>query len=303
MRIPTSVVVMSILTAVPFGLAIHDSLRGPPVAEPATPTLEEQDAAFLTQQRHEQAELETREARRATQRALLRHLYVNDKQFLWGYRVDEPGITVHYQLDGTIQVELTDELMCDELARELHDEWGPGSIEGGDRLWLDPPGFAGQRVPLVEGDCKLDYDRYTRTDAMITTAADSIVPVAAIGSDARRFSARLAELETTVHPLQAASGNRIPDGDFVSWSAPGLGAGSGRTELKAMTRRGKIAQLFASGTASDTTLDELEASITASFGQSAPDAHDDRLRRWASSPPIALMRSPAGYTIVVGSER
>ncbi len=279
---------MSILTAVPFALAIRDTARDPepPVIEP-----EPEARIEIAPVEPRDEEVASREARRDAQRAVLRHLYVNDADFLWNDKVEQPGIIVHYALEGT-RVEVTDELLCDELDRELVDEWGPGRVEGDGRQWLDPPGFTGQRIEELDGGCTLVYDlHYVQVGAMVTAAPDAVVPVSAIGMRGDVLVAHLTERQIAVH--------RLGVGEDFGWSAPGLGAGRGQTELKTVVKRGVVVELFASGTATDATLDELEASITASFGPSILEASTEHVS-WASTPPIALVRAATGYTILVG---
>ena len=88
MRIPTSMVVMGVLTSVPFGLALHDELRGPPAA----PTIDSVDeAAPAADQEAELQELRTsRQARQRARSEVLGHLYRHDADFLWGNHADQP---------------------------------------------------------------------------------------------------------------------------------------------------------------------------------------------------------------------
>jgi hypothetical protein len=284
---------MGILTSIPFGLAIRDTLGGTTTrqlgeAEPDPEVRAEQAASEI----REEAASRDRETRHLEQQELLRQLYRNGTVIVRP-RFNERGIYVQYE--GMLpHIEITDKLLCEELDRELVDEWGPGVPNEG-RVWLDPPGFAGERARLYEGGCKLDYDHYTPADAAVTTGPESIVPIAAIGTDAKAFRDRIGKQDMFMRSLQDGT---AADGDFVSWTAPGIGAGVGRIALKASQKHGKISNLFASGTSDDATLDELESALDESFGPSTLDARDTR--RWHGVVPIALLRTPVGYTLFVG---
>src|SRR5690348_12239618 len=182
MRIPPSVFVMSVVTAVPFGLAIKDTVHPPKTRAQIE---EEKERAYeIDMEKQAQADREAEEQRTATVFGGL----LGDKgklgTYLDGLAIGAPAEQAetirNRTLNASDMIELTYTVQadkvasiaieagggqCDELTKTVRTKWGE------DDRWLDPATHS--RAVLDEDDCALTLDRYVDVEQFLdkTTTA------------------------------------------------------------------------------------------------------------------------------------
>jgi hypothetical protein len=260
MRIPPSVIVMSLVTAVPFGLGVRDALKhgGASVEDAFGDSLdfrarrdrEAPERAYEAEMRAAQME---REARAKQRIARLDQLY-GAKPAAMGTLLDgiqlgadagsfQPEhvrqrianasrdglISVSYDVDATalnaVNVAITSDYdagdVCDKLDDKLKAAWGK-STNG---VWLDPA--AHQRATLDLDSCTLRFDRYLEPSDWAAQ-----LPLAVVGTNAEKFADTL-------------GGSAEIDDDHIAWSLPGLRYGKTPTKLEAFVDKGQITAIKA----------------------------------------------------------
>jgi len=285
MRIPTSLIVMSLLTAAPFGLAIYDQ-QGKRPAEASVAYGPEDEAR---RDRERLAEFEAEAAREAAEHenANAVRLAKLDTVFgtgtaslgslFGGARIGAPIPTAlpdllgaatregfllpsFQQTDATlasIHVEVVerDNLdACQKLRAKLVATWGPSSRG----VWLDPATHS--RATLTTGPlCTLTYDRYLDVPEWLAN-----VPLDVVG--------------------QASD---ISDSSF-----PGLGAGTGVTTLVVEKHtNGKVARVTVTGSADFDTIVRLRDTLSDQLHEQATrDSYTDGWA-WKKKPGFSLWQS------------
>lgn len=322
MRIPPSVIVMSVVTAVPFGLGVRDTFRHEDAGA------DDVGLGFGSRQSaREQAELEAYEAemraeqmeREARAKARLDQLdqLFGAKPAAMGSLLDgivlgasagsfQPEhvrrrielasrdglITVSFDVDAKslngVEVAVNSDYetvdACDKLGEKLGAAWG-ASTNG---VWLDPATH--QRAALDLDDCRLRFERYVESAAWVAQ-----LPLAAIGASADALTEQL-----------AGAGNADLDGDRVYWSAPGLRYGKAETRLEAYVVNGKIVGFKATVDSDfDSTLavrDALSAKLKAQPTKNADDAAEDlNVWEWKRRVPVSLDQFDTDrFSVLVG---
>jgi hypothetical protein len=193
MRIPTSVIVMSLVTAAPFALAVRDTLH----PQPKHHTYEEIAAHARSEQY--KAELkrmeEERQAEDAHKQAVLKDL-LGDKGKLGSYvdgvtvgatrdqidainlRISGAGDLVYLapEYDATdkassIKVVFTD---CDALREAVRARWDDAN------QWVDPATHV--KMTFEDGyECSLDLHRYVEMEQFLDKTTTASIPIGAIG--------------------------------------------------------------------------------------------------------------------------
>lgn len=182
------------------------------------------------------------------------------------------------------------EPVCEKLRTLLQDTWGHGTSGSvtGPTIWLNPTTHVRSTFVDEEGSCTLTFSSYAAPDQWIARATTSIVPFAAVGQPAAKLSA-------AVH-------TEIQD-ETITWTGPGVGAGTQGTQLMASVIKGKVSMLTATTTAVDATRSELIAHLTRTFGKPnrALDDSGGDVLTWPSKPPIVLIvGSGDTVTLTVG---
>lgn len=260
MRIPPSVIVMALATAVPFGLGVRDALKhaGASVEDSFGDSLDfrarrEREARERAYEAEMRAEQMAREARAKQRIGRLDQLY-GAKPAAMGTLLDgiqlgadagsfqpehvrqriedvrrEGLIHVSYDVDATsldaveISIASDDETgdVCAQLDDKLRAAWGP-STNG---VWLDSA--AHQRATLDLDGCSLRFDRYLEPSEWAAQ-----LPLSAVGANAEKFADTL-------------GGSAAVDDDHIAWSLPGLRYGRTSTKLEAFVDKGKITAIKA----------------------------------------------------------
>jgi hypothetical protein len=325
MRIPTSVIVMSVVTAVPFGLGIRDTLKKKDVSA------EEFDGDDSGRSRYGQRsrELEEYEAemrreqleREAKSREKLAQLdqLIGDRPAQMGSLFD--GITlgagagsfqpenvrrrienatrdgfmlVTFDADAAtlngvtvnIYSDYQTEDACEKMAEKLGDAWGKSPTMS----WLDKP--AHQRATFDTVDCKLTFERYLEPAEWVAQ-----LPLNAVGMSADKFS-------ETLGPAADYEEDRI------YWNIPGITFGHGVTKLEAYATKGKIVGFKATVSSDfDSTVavrDALSAKLKAepkkaSGGDEYDDYSDANIWQWKRRVPVSLEQLDTDrFSVAVG---
>jgi hypothetical protein len=195
MRIPTSVIVMSLVTAAPFALAVRDTLHGQPkhhAYDEDAIAPEEETAQYEAEMRRIEEEHQAEEARKQT---VLKGL-LGDKGKLGPY-LDHVGVgATRGQIDailprlqpaldlidlaptyddsGTVtslKVVFTD---CSALRDTVRGQWGESNV------WVDSAAHV--KTTFNDGyDCSLEQERYVEMEQFLDKTLTASIPLGAIG--------------------------------------------------------------------------------------------------------------------------
>lgn len=320
MGVSPSTIVLGILTCIPFGLAIRDTVKGPapePSFEDGDPDRidpEFEDAKY-EQERAEATRAYEREREAARKREdVIGQLFDTSAgnlssrfKVLTGEPYDAlPEVLVEGQdtlaadfgLD--IRAELVDGILhgitiepridaddthalCESMASWFDDNWGEADESQVNRkIWLYTTLKRRAVFLTIGSNCKVVVERTVPIDEWITKTPESIVPVWAIGQTPAKLASTLKLATPTT-------------GDTFEWKGPGLGASTGKTELVAYVKGGKIIGLVAHAShayGSGVISEHLESV----FGPPSPD--DAGL--WKTRPPIALDDAGSRVTVTIG---
>ena len=256
MRIPPSVIVMSLVTAVPFGLGIHDTLtKKEAVAADheydfsGKRSAAERARALAEYEAEQRRELAERERARAERIAKLDTLFGHEPAMLGSLfdgivigagagsfqpenvrrrieRASRDGVFhVYFDVDATslraVNVALHDDHDDGDLCEQMRDKLVAAWDEPSSGTWIDPATH--QRASLDDTEhCVLRFDRYIDPHDWV-----SALPVEAIGKPSEKL------LETLGPRAEA-------DEESVYWTLPGLRHGKQETRLEAYISRGRI---------------------------------------------------------------
>lgn len=203
MRIPTSVIVMSLVTAAPFAMAVRDTLHPQPKHHSYDDELspEAETARYEAEMRREE---EQRQAEEARKQAIVKTV-LGDKGKLGPYldnltlgatreqaeaiqgrvanAIDAP-VYVTFDVDAqdkvqSITVAATD---CSPLRDQIRTQWGEST------RWSDPAAHI--KTTFDDGyDCALHVERYVEMEQFIDKTATASIPLGAIGKPATAVAA------------------------------------------------------------------------------------------------------------------
>jgi len=312
MRIPPSVIVMGLVTAVPFGLAIRDTathkaasadgidLTGAKKAE------REELAAYQRAERDQEArEAEAERRRQQFVASLFGTSPASMGSFFDGITLGANAET--FQTDATqkriydaalsrlANVEFaTDDILravtvevravdCDTLRDKLTAAWGRsvGSV------WLDPATH--QRASLAEYEesgfyCSVQFDRYVEPDAWV-----GALPFAAIGKP--------------IAALGAPAGARTED-DSISWRLAGVGYGRQETVVIAYLEKDKVVGVNVITDADFDSQLKIRDLLSAKLAmQPVQDENDSGVWIWKTKLPVKLDGSGAArFSVQIGKQ-
>lgn len=270
MRIPPSVIVMSLLTAAPFGMAICDTLTK---KQPAEEVDEWGDygARSARQDREALAEYEAERAREAEARAETRTLKIAKLDQIYGPRKASMGFLLHGITLGADASSFQPEATRARIERESEDGTFAVSFDADEKrlhgvtvsldgrdydaeldtmtTLCDPlheklvaawgrPSLGStwlddtthQRATLDRDACALTFSQYLPADAWIAT-----LPIDGVGKPAEKYLATYAETNGTAFEEYAD--------DYAAWAGTGLGTGDAPTKFTVGIARGKISGL------------------------------------------------------------
>ena len=275
MRIPPSVFVMSLVTAVPFGLAVRDTLH--PHKTRAEIAADNEQQYELDMQKQEAADRQAEEQRKAT---VMKGL-LGDKGKLGAYfdgiaigapvaqaeaihdRTLNTADIVTFEYDAgsdgmvkSLRLESGGD-SCAELGTAIHAAWGPQTE------WLDEP--AHTRVHFDETECTLAFDRYVDLEHFVDKTLTASIPVAALGKT-----------------LDQIPG--LDEDDHLA--APGLVNTGAQVDVRFTTDdAGKIVGVSASFSADADADATIRARLDKLFGKGKLDA-DTSEWDWKGKPPV-----------------
>lgn len=308
MRLPPSVVAMSLITAVPFGLAIRDTIRHPSANQDAldfdgSRARAREEAA--AQERWDEAQRAAEAEHDAARARAIHRLYgaapaslgsVFDGIHLGADSTDfqpesarkaiqalqeDSGIEINFVADTvrleSIAVDLGDS--CDDLANQLRAAWGVSPAE----TWLGPDG---QRARLDSDACTLTFDRAVDAAAWLDRSATAIVPLAELGKPASDLDSR---------PVDDS------DDTGVTWHDRGVGLGVGGTQLSAEVTKGKITAITAEVEADPASIEAIEDRLTALL-HGTPATDDQGVQSWKGPPAVSLEVDGTHLRLVAGAQ-
>ncbi len=181
------------------------------------------------------------------------------------------------------------EQVCDKLSSLLGDTWGSGVRETSTetRIWLNPTTHIRATFLSEYGGCALTFSGYAAPESWINRTPTSVIPVAMIGQPAAKLVAAVKS------PIE---------NETITWTGPGLGAGTQPTQLMASVVRGKVAMITVSTMSVEETRLALAEHLTATFGKpkTTTDDSGNESTTWNSKPPVVLVDDGEAVTLAVG---
>ncbi len=306
MALPTSTIVMAVLTCVPFGLAIRDTVSGKALVIRS----DDNDYGASDDDVDYAAENARREAEEAAVRAAERVEEANKEQLraarrsLFGAEVATLGsgfsgitlgmnegdirsetvtaletatrVDVELVSNGTLDMILIksdiraseddDAELCSQLGSDLQDAWGRGQTEDYEGRYWMNP-ITRTRASLSAPDgCRFRLEKYVEPKEWVTKARTSSVPTWLVGQSIAKLREHL------------GTRSQFEDTDReVTWVGVGVGVGSGETRFQAHFVKGKVVALTATTDTFDVTRDAVIAQLTALYG---PAIEDDEGVHW-----------------------
>ncbi len=184
----------------------------------------------------------------------------------------------------------TRELLCGGIYGLLKDAWGIGVREQNLRntIWLNPTTHVRATFVNEDDHCMLVFAPYAEPAQWIDRSASSVVPLSILGQPAAKVAAMVkAQVED----------------DTMTWSGPGLGAGTEQTHFSATIVGGKVATFTASTTAIEETREALIEHLTAKFKapRSAPTSEGTTALTFSGRPQLTLIADDGDtLTLTVG---
>ncbi|HSN29174.1 MAG TPA: hypothetical protein VLT45_22955 [Kofleriaceae bacterium] len=298
MRIPPSVIVMSLVTAVPFALAVRDTMK-PHQKTVDEMTDEEREAHFAEEMRKEAEQDAQREAAKTAKREQTYRTFFGAKPAQLGpffgsvhvgMPADDPAIDalphgdyettpyIDYERTTTLDaIRISGDDHCDTLHDAMVKAWGDSQ----DGVYLD----TANHVRAKYGDCTVTFDRYLEINEWIDKKDTAPVSLSLVGKP-------LAKLRDTIHDIDQ------DDGEVVTWSAPGIGRGTGPTRISATIENDKVVHVSINVVTDAPTSDAVKARLGGLLGKAATDPDDPDLLVWKGKG--SLTASEDSLTIDLG---
>jgi hypothetical protein len=301
MRIPPSVIVMSLVTAVPFALAVRDTMK-PHDKTVDEMTSDEREAHFEEEMQKEAADEAAREAAENKKRDAVYDTMFGSKPaqlgaffgaIHLGMPANDPGLDAFEAADhglappvnfvrlGTLdEIQINAYEQCDQLRASMVRAWQ----DSPDGVYLDPASH--QRAGFH--DCAVTFDRYVEVNQWIDKKGD--VPVA------------LSVIGTPLTKLREQLGEKIysDDGEVVMWKAPGVGRGTGATSITARIENDKVAGITADVVTDAPTIDAVRARVVGLLGKGTPDPDDEDTLVWKGKTPATLRAMDGTISLDIG---
>jgi hypothetical protein len=316
MRIPTSVIVMSLLTAAPFGLAIRDTLKrkgaGLDEYDPdgRKARIREREAEIAEYERESAREAEERERQKASRLEKLDMIYGSTPASMGSmfdgivlgadsanYYPDTTAervrmatrdgfMNVVFDADtrtlNSVKVEIDTYAaggdVCETLREKLESAWGRGVGS----VWTDP--VKHQRAHVDRYTCTLTFERYL--DAAEWVAA---LPIDVIGKPSQPF------IDTLPSPTQVEDG-------LVTWNQPGIGTGQRGTAFEVYYAKGKVVGFKASGSTDYDSIVALRDGLTEKLKVKPTTSDEDEgLVTWKRRVPVKLEHLDDRFVVLVGT--
>jgi len=302
MRIPTSVIVMTCVTAIPFGLAIRSTVierqRAREAVELAKRLEVEREQARVEEER---LEAQLAAAEKAKHDAALASLFGKDRATLgtaFGFALDDrpsgDAITkVEVALrdqtpvfergrdDRVIGVQLQlGEQDCDAIRARLDGTWGKSDAYG---VWLDPAHH--HRATIAGADCELRFDDYVELGEWI-----KLVPTDLVGKP-------VGEALSVLGPAQEMTDEEL------TWHLPGVPGGTETTTYRLRVTNNVVHQINAHTTVIPDEVGKLLDTVTARF-KSKPEIDDTTgttVWTWKRTPPASVESDGGMFLLEIGT--
>lgn len=299
MRIPASVIVMSLVTAVPFALAVRDTMK-PHEKTVDEMTDEEREAHFEEEMRKEAEQDAQREAAQAKKREQAFQTFFGAKpaqlgSFFTGIELGGPAHSPEIDalsraddvvpvigLDGTEtldSIEIPGDDHCDTLHAAMVKAWG----DSPDGVYLD----AVNHVRAKYADCTVTFDRYLEVNEWIDKKDTAPVSLSLVGKPVDKVRALISHVDQD-------------DGEILMWSVPGIGRGSGPTRLTASIENDKITHLSINVVTDAPTSDAVRARLVGLLGKATVSPDDPDVLVWKNKG--SLMTSEDALTLDLGKD-
>jgi len=328
MALPTSTIVMAVLTCIPFGLAIRDTVTGKPTVGRDDPFDGDDDdsAEYDAEYARAEARREAEEAETARLEQLTQERLRTARRALFGAEVatlgtgfggialgmkeadlrSEPisslevaaSVDIELLPNGTLdRIVIEAERgaadddkaeMCARLGEDLREAWGRGLTDDYERRYWVNP-VAGTRASLHPVDDDCKL-YFERFVAPNVWINKSRTSVVPVW---------LVGQPITKLRQHLAALTEFDDTDAeVRWLGHGVGAGMGETRLVAYLAKGKVVALTAAVDTLSATHDQVLEHLTSLHGE--PAEHDEGLG-WKTRPAIQLdTREGAGVRVAIG---
>ncbi len=299
---------LAVATAIPFGLAIRDTVTGKYEALEisADDELSDEDLARIEHSETLQAaaDVEVAKVERLERSERIKQLFGEEVATLGprfssihlgdpvGTHSVESSRDAQLMLlhDGahshSLYIKLHDrDKDCDQLARSLRNAWDEPKALDHRWIWVAPS----QRAVWNPEECSLTFERISALDAFLGIQSSSQIPLAAIGKPP------LALLDDL--------GDRTMDSvadDQITWSIPGIGTGYGVTQMTADVKDGKVVAVTAALHVDPVTQAELSAQITRIVG-TPPAVPDTLWKPTRLTPRIELAEDASQLVLTIGS--
>lgn len=316
MALPTSTIVMALLTAVPFGLAIKDTVTGTSAYDARSDEEREKDEALEALEREYE---DQQQQKKVDLEASLEQLIPTARKAiigLPGYDLGQPTPEessaqarlerVAYALISTTKNSdaklnsvtisfpqyMSDENICLRVSQRLEDAWGSSSRTYGNsssrKHWATTS--PQQRATFIDPDgderCAIVVEEFAGPLHFVTKTEASVVPLWAIGKSADKLAEKLGP-------------DAYSDDTQIRWTGIGYGEGYGGTELYARSVKGKIVTVTAKFQTSAVSARALVDKLVADHGE--PTVTDPAV--WEKSKlSLATLDDSAGeYLLVAGA--
>jgi hypothetical protein len=325
MRIPTSVIVMSLLTAAPFGLAIRDTVKNKPGSEledlyrdlestrgdSAEELRREAElmAEYEREREHERA-LEARKHQENLKR--LDTLYGSEKASMGIYFASFPlGAPFNEAVEEKATSMLGDDFLSPTVTGDdtinhvstfifntdpsdgestvcetLREKLSQAWGPGVNGTWLNPTTKQRAVLQLNEEPCKLTFSKYL--DAASWVAA---LPMDFVGLSATKAGAKAGPLAEVFD-------------DVIEWGVPGTGYGVTATSFIAYLENNKVVSVRVGVDTDFDTLVEIRDALSAKLKAQPTRNEDTGAWVWKKKPGITLVQDPSSnnVTVVIGKD-
>ena len=302
MRIPTSVIVMTCVTAIPFGLAIRSTVierqRAREAAELAVRLEVEREQTRLEEERVAAQLLATEQAKHE---ATLASLFGKDRATLgtaFGFALDDrpsgdaltkvetalrdqTPVFERGRDDRVIGVQLQlGAAECDAIRARLDAAWGKSDAYG---VWLDPDHH--HRTTITSVDCELRFDDYVEPGEWM-----KLVPTDLIGKP-------VGEALRVLGPAQEMTD------DELTWHLPGVPGGTETTTYRLRVTDNVVRQISVNTTVLPDEVGKLVDVVTARF-KSRPEVDDatgTSVWTWKRTPPASVESDGGMFLLQIGT--
>jgi len=294
MRVPPSMIVMGLLTAIPFGMGIKQTLHKAPdddreLEESMDPDLaserRQMERAAQYERELEQERLAT-EKEKAKARALHQMLFGHEPAtlgpalsgFAWGQaggdtpHMDGVVVTPTNGVHGLVSLSVRFFDDCTDFGSDLDKRWGAQAGEDLKEHWI---GQDGVRATFDPTGCTLAFDKNATVDAWIGHGDASLVPIDWVGKSSNI-------IKTKLGPTVDA------DETQAQWFQSGVEGSTGATNVNAIIEGNRITSITAAVTADSKTREAISGRLTKLFGAPKEYPESGADLAWGSHPHVEL---------------